>query len=168
MFWIFFLSDERLAGFSVFSQLFCDSRSFKASEVFRGLSVTQGLSPCLSRLTTNRLKGFFFLLNMWGNQLWQSHQFKESVRCIRQMSFLIWRFRCWNSYLCWIDVSVNMSEVFFTSVTSQQKCQKKRSCRTIITLFRFSWKWINPHVKHAKNRVTYLSNLENTANDYLS
>ena len=55
----FFLSEELLAGFWVFSQLFCDSRSFKVSEVFRGLSVTQGLSPSLSRLTTNRLKGFF-------------------------------------------------------------------------------------------------------------
>ena len=55
----FFLSNKRLVGFSVVSQIFCYSRSFKASKVFQGLSVTQRLSPSLSRITANRLKGFF-------------------------------------------------------------------------------------------------------------
>ena len=32
-------------------------------------------------------------------------------------------------------------------------------CRTIVTLFGFSWKGINRHVKHAKNCVTHLSTL---------
>ena len=56
----------------------------------------------------------------------------------------------------------------FTSVISQQKCQKEGFCRTIVTLLGFSWKWINWHVKHAKNCVTHLPNLENTVNDYLT
>ena len=50
--------DKPFESSSVFSQIYCDSRSFKTGKVIQGLSVTQGLSTSLLRLTTKRLKGF--------------------------------------------------------------------------------------------------------------
>ena len=121
---LFFLSNELLIGFSVFFT------NFLWLKVFQGFSLNQGLSPSLSRLNTNRLKGFFAkYLNIWVNQLWQSHPFKEFVRCIREIIFLIWCFRCCNSSLSWIDVSINMSEVFCSLQSLRSRNARKKVFR---------------------------------------
>ena len=156
----FFLSDKRLIGSSIFPQIFLTqglSRLARSFKVFRWLKVFLLAFKGSSKPTKRLLCKTY--LNIWINQLWKSHPFNESVRCIRQMAFV---------WIRWIDVSINMSEVFLVSVISQQKCQKEGFCRTIVTLFGFSWKWINRHVKHAKNCVTHLPNLENTVTDYLT
>ena len=55
-----------------------------------------------------------------------------------------------------------MSEIFYSLQSFRSRnARNKIFCRAIVTLFGFSWEWINGHVKHAKNCVKYLPNIEN-------